>query len=132
MEGRDTFKGEETVLVVEDEDVVRNLSERVLNKYGYNVVTAIDGQQGLDVYSEQRKDIDLVLLDMSMPNMSGKTVLEKMIQINPEVRVIIFSGHSRQEIGEETLSQSKEFIYKPYDIKDLVKKVRRVLDVSSG
>ena len=79
MEGRDTFKGEETVLIVEDEDVIRNLSERVLNKYGYNVVIAVDGQQGLDRYTEQKKDIDLVLLDMSMPNMLGKTVLEKMI-----------------------------------------------------
>ena len=52
------FKGKETVLtvlVVEDEDVARNLSEKVLNKYGYNVVTAADGQQGLDVYSEQKK-----------------------------------------------------------------------------
>ena len=55
-----------------------------------------------------------------------------MIRIDPEVKVIIYSGHIRQEIGEEILSQSKEFIYKPYNIKDLVKKVRRVLDINSG
>jgi DNA-binding NtrC family response regulator len=132
MQEREIFDRKETVLVVDDEDVVRNLSERVLNQYGYYVVTAVDGQQGLDLYTEQKKDIDLVLLDMSMPNMSGKKVLEKMIQIDPEVRVIISSGYSRQDICEETLSQSKEFIHKPYDIKDLVKMVRKVLDINPG
>ena len=132
MQEREIFDRKETVLVVDDEDVVRNLSERVLNQYGYYVVTAVDGQQGLDVYTEQKKDIDIVLLDMSMPNMSGKKVLEKMIQIDPEVRVIISSGYSRQDICEEILLKSKEFIYKPYDIKDLVKKVRRVLDINPG
>jgi len=129
MGERYIFERKETVLVVEDEEVVRNLSEKLMNQYGYNLVIAIDGQQDLDVYTEQKKDIDLVLLDMSMPNMSGKMVLEKMIQIDPEVRVIISSAYSRQDICEEILLQSKEIIYKPYCIKDFIEKVRRVLDI---
>jgi nitrogen-specific signal transduction histidine kinase/CheY-like chemotaxis protein len=121
--------GNETVLIVEDEEMVLNLAKEVLNNFGYNVLTALDGRQGMDIFNKNKEHIDLVLLDLTMPEMSGQTVLDKMLKINPDVKVIISSGHSQEDTRKGIFSKVKGYVSKPYKTKDLAQTVRTVLDL---
>ena len=121
--------GNETVLIVEDEEMVLNLAKEVLKNYGYKVLTALNGRQGLDIFNKNKEHIDLVLLDLAMPEMSGQTVLDKMLKINPDVKVIISSGHSQEDSRKGILSKAKSYVSKPYKPTDLVQTVRIVLDL---
>ncbi len=127
-EPEEVCQGYETVLIIEDEDTVMEYAERVLSEYGYTILTANDGKKGLDVYRENRKAVDLVLLDLTMPEMSGRTVFEKILEIDPHARIIISSGHSDEEARSGILSKAGGYIKKPYTIKQLVRVVRSVLD----
>ena len=119
--------GNNTVMVVEDEASIRNLIERTLKKFGYTVLTAHDGQEGLDVYRENHEKINMVLLDLTIPKISGKKLLEKIIKINPDAKVIISSGQSREDMEE--FDTAKGFLTKPYHIEDLVSLVRNTIDM---
>ena len=94
-------------------------------------MTAVDGKQGLDIYSANPDSIDLVLLDLIMPKLSGQMVLQEMLKIDPEVKVIICSGHFEEYSEEGILSQAKDFIEKPYRPTKLLKRIRTVLDSKS-
>ncbi|KKK57073.1 hypothetical protein LCGC14_3058170, partial [marine sediment metagenome] len=120
--------GEETVLIIEDEEQIRELAESLLNRYGYSVITATDGEEGLDIYKEQKESIDIILLDLTMPNMSGQIVFERIQSINSDVKVIICSGQSDEDIREGILSTAGGFLKKPYRVNDLARTVREVLD----
>ncbi len=120
--------GEKTVLIIEDEEHVRGLAKSLLKSYGYKALTAADGERGLDTYKKSKGSIDLVLLDLTMPTMSGKMVFERIRSINPDVKVIICSGQSDEDIREGILSKAKGFLKKPYRVNDLAKTVREVLD----
>ena len=126
---RGVYGGEETVLVIDDEEMVQNLAKDVLVRYGYNVLTADDGIQGLDIYSAKQDSIDLVLLDLIMPKMSGQMVLDNMLKINPKAKVIISSGQSDAKTRKGILSKAKGYVNKPYRIADLAQTVRTVLDM---
>lgn len=119
--------GQETILIIEDEDPIRNLTAELLTQYGYTIVTASDGLAGLEAYKEKQDVIDLILLDLTIPKMSGKSVLEKIIELNPDVKVVISSGHSEEEMKKYN-HHAKGFISKPYNLKDLVQYIRSVLD----
>ncbi len=119
--------GNETVLIVEDEEMVLNLAKETLKNYGYNILTAIDGKKGLDIFTENKDSIDLVLLDLTMPEMSGQMVFEELLKINPDVKVIISSGHSQEGTREGILSKAKSYVSKPYKLTDLTQTVRTVL-----
>lgn len=121
--------GNETILVVDDEEMILRLVETILKKYGYNVKTAIDGEQALKIYKKHKNSIDTIILDLIMPRMSGKMVFEKMLEINPDVKVIISSGHSDEYAREGILSQAKGYVKKPYKLDDLAQTVRTVLDL---
>ena len=120
--------GTETVLIIEDEEIVLNLAENILKKYGYNVIIADQGQRGLDTYIKNRDSIDLVLLDLTMPEMSGQMVFEEMLKIDTQVKVIISSGHSEEETRKGILSLAKGYVKKPYRMNELTQTVRAVLD----
>ena len=121
--------GNETVLIVEDEEMVQNLAKEVLENYGYKVLTALNGKQGLDIFNTNKEPIDLVLLDLTMPEMSGQTVLEEMLKISPDVKVIVSSGHSQEDTRKGILSKAKSYVSKPYKPTDLAQTVRTVLDL---
>ena len=99
--------GSETILVVEDEERIREVISSALVKYGYRVLTASDGVEGLDVFRGQAKKIDLVLLDVSMPRRSGREVLQKMIKMEPDLRVVIFTGYAtnKDEFGQRYIQK---------------------------
>ncbi len=120
--------GNETVLIIEDEEQVSGLAESLLKSYGYKVLTAADGKHGLDTYEKNKGSVDLILLDLTMPTMSGRMVFEKMLEVNPNIKVIICSGQSDEDIREGILSQAQGILKKPYRVNNLARSVREVLD----
>lgn len=115
--------GKETVLMIDDEDLLLTMGEMVLSSFGYRVITANSGQEGVEKFSENAKDIDLVITDLVMPQMSGREVIEKLRRISPEVKIICMSGFVRQGAGDE----GENYLQKPFASQDLLRKVKQVL-----
>ena len=117
------------ILLVDDEAVIRNLGQETLARFGYTVLTAADGMTAIERYRGESEGIDLILLDLIMPGMSGQSCLEALLSINPQAKVIIASGYSETQHGMEAIrTGAKEFIGKPYKAKKLLGAVRNVLD----
>lgn len=131
--GSTSLRGSECILVVDDEELVRRFSEAVLSRGGYQVLQANDGLEGLRIYREQGKHIDLVLLDYSMPKMNGLEVLLELQRLDPQVQVIFSSGYTRDSDSDQLLATGAgAFIAKPYRADDLLTVVREVLDKDSA
>jgi len=121
--------GAESVLLVDDEELVRELGERILSRAGYTVLTAGDGREALEIYLKKMSDISLVVLDLIMPVMEGRECLEELLKINPSAKVIIASGYSANGPAKKAVkSGAKGFIRKPFDIRQMLDVVRQVLD----
>jgi PAS domain S-box-containing protein len=123
------FEGHETVLLVDDDEPVRGLGEMILRRFGYMVISAPDGESALQVYREQEDRIDLVILDLIMPGMGGRQCLKKILEINPQAKVVIASGYTIDgETARAKESGAKAFVSKPYNVQQMLKVVREVLD----
>lgn len=121
--------GSETILLVEDEAHIRDLGSRMLTKVGYTVLTASNGKEALEIYKRRSHEIDLVVLDLIMPEMGGKQCLEQLVKLNPNVKVVIASGFSPNgQIKEVLGSGAQGFVGKPYDMRTVLEVVRDVLD----
>ena len=121
--------GNETILLVDDEEAIRELGKDILARFGYTVLIASDGETALEIYRENKKEISLVILDIIMPGMGGRKCLEELLKINPELRIIIASGYSINGPSKEVLKAgAKGFISKPYNINQILKAVRETLD----
>jgi PAS domain S-box-containing protein len=121
--------GTETVLVVEDEDVVRNLCVRVLDELGYKVLQAGNGGEAIALALGYGERIALLLTDVVMPGMSGREVANRLTQIHPETRFLFTSGYTDNAIVQHgILDEGVSFIGKPYSPSAIAKKVREVLD----
>jgi len=119
----------ELLMIVDDEDFVTLLAQRVLTDEGYRVVTAKDGFQALDLYRKLRDHLSLVILDFTMPVMDGADVFNELLAINPRVPVVLSSGFAEQESIRAMLARGlRGFIPKPYTQKKLLEQVRSVLD----
>ena len=119
----------ELVLIVDDEDFVTMLAQRVLTDEGYRVVTARDGFQAIDLYRRLKEQIELIILDFTMPVMDGSDVFEELLQINPKVPVVLSSGFAEQERLRSMLARGlRGFIPKPYTQQKLLTQIRSVLD----
>jgi two-component system cell cycle sensor histidine kinase/response regulator CckA len=122
-------RGHETILLVEDEDMVRGLSKEVLENYGYEVIVAPNGQEGLRICEEFDGEIDLVITDVVMPKMSGRELAERISSLRPDTRVLYMSGFTDDTIVRNgVLVDNICFIQKPFSPDDLALKVREVLD----
>jgi two-component system cell cycle sensor histidine kinase/response regulator CckA len=121
--------GTETLLIVEDEEVLRNILQSVLESSGYHVFTAADGLEAVELYQRQLHDIDLVVTDMGLPKMTGGEEFERLLEINPLVKVIVASGFFEPNVKSELYKAGvKNFIQKPYYPDDVLHKIRVVLD----
>lgn len=120
--------GRETILLVDDEPMIRNLGRAILQGYGYQVLLAEDGRDAIRRYESAREQIDLVILDLTMPHLSGRDAFQRLRQINPEVPVIFASGYSAEQVSEEDHEQILGFVGKPYRPEDLARVVRTALD----
>ncbi|NLF25870.1 MAG: response regulator, partial [Deltaproteobacteria bacterium] len=121
--------GSGKVLVVDDEDPVRNVLSLSLLHLGYQVELAASGREALDKFASTAGSFDLVILDMLMPHISGDEVFFRMREINPKVRVLIISGYSSEEAVQRILQNGgKGFMQKPFTIEELSRKVRECLE----
>lgn len=121
--------GSETILVVEDDDAVRVLATKVLQRYGYRVLEAKEGEEALRVNEEHEGPIHLMLTDVVMPGMGGRELAERILPLHRGIRVIYMSGYTGNAIARHGfLEPGLEFIKKPFTPEGLAKKVREVLD----
>jgi CheY-like chemotaxis protein len=112
--------------------MIRNLGSQILKAQGYTVIVAEDGRVAIDIFLARQKEIDLVLLDLTMPNMSGLEVLERIRAIDPLVKVVLSSGYrAGEEDDSDRFSEASAFLSKPYRAASLVRIVRDVLDRTS-
>jgi signal transduction histidine kinase/FixJ family two-component response regulator len=119
--------GDETILLVDDEPLVRDLGSEILRSYGYNVVLAGDGLEALEIYRSNAADIDLVILDLLMPNMDGEETFLRLMELDPGTKVIICSGYGGNENVPKPLDQAN-IVRKPFKPDSLVTAVRQMLD----
>ena len=128
-EETEKLKGSEVVLIVDDEKRIRDLGVTLLSKFGYTVLTAVNGLDALGIYQEKGKEIDLVILDLVMPEMDGGKCLQKLLEINPQVKVIMSSGYSFTGFSDDFASEgARAFISKPYELKRMLEVIRKVLE----
>jgi CheY-like chemotaxis protein len=119
----------ELVMIVDDEDFVTLLAQRVLAEQGYRVITAKDGFQALDIFKKMHREISLIILDFTMPVMDGADVFHELLQIDPNVAVVLSSGFAEQDRLRGMLARGlRGFIPKPYTQQKLLAQVRTTLD----
>jgi CheY-like chemotaxis protein len=121
--------GRETVLLVEDEDSVRHLTETILTQYGYTVLEAKDGPDALRVCEEHAGPIDLLVADMVMPRMSGLRLADRLRPLRPQMKTLFISGYPDLVLGEQGATASEIILLqKPFAAATLARTVRDVLD----
>ena len=121
-------KGKETLLIVDDEKSVLEVSQEMLETLGYTALMAKGGREAVEMYQAHKENIDLVILDMIMPDMGGGETYDELKGINPQVKVLLSSGYSINGQASEILKRGCDgFIQKPFDVKDLSRKVRDIL-----
>jgi CheY-like chemotaxis protein len=114
---------------VDDEKVIIEVGQAMLEELGYRALTAGSGQEALDLYEKQREEIDLVILDMIMPGMSGGETYDRLKEVNGDVKVILSSGYSISGQVREILKRGcSGFIQKPFALVELSRRVRKMLD----
>jgi two-component system cell cycle sensor histidine kinase/response regulator CckA len=128
--GTKSQQGSETILLVEDEKMVRTLAQTILKRNGYNVLEAENGEEALRVVEEQKgKPINLMLTDLIMPRMNGRELSAHLKPLLPGIKVIYMSGYTDEAVSEHgMLAPGVEYIQKPFPPDALVKKIRSVLD----
>jgi two-component system cell cycle sensor histidine kinase/response regulator CckA len=123
------LRGHETILLVEDEELVRTMLSEALRRYGYQVLEATQGSEAISLLTEYHSPVGLLLTDVVMPEMSGQVLAERMVEINPDLKVLFTSGYSDNAIVRHgILRPGVHFIQKPFTIVALLQKIREVLD----
>lgn len=122
-------KGSETILLVDDEPMIIEIGREILAVLGYNVLTAASAQEAIDTYSADQERVDLFIIDMIMPHMSGSELFDNLKIINPAAKVLLSSGYSIDGQAREILDRGCDgFIQKPFSISQLSVKIREILD----
>ena len=123
------LKGKEKILLVDDEEDTIRVEKLMLKELGYSVIPALSGQEAVQLYKENKLTLDLVALDMIMPEMNGKDTYDELKRINPQVKVLLVSGYSLNKQIEELMDKGCiGFIQKPFSIVQLSQKIREVLE----
>ena len=116
--------GSETILIIDDEEKIRRTLARMLDRCGYTVLLAVDGEDGVDTYRRRRQEIDLVILDLSMPKIPGEETLRRLRALDADARIVIFTGRSTDAEGLPI----DGLIKKPVTLRELTLTVRSILD----
>ena len=120
--------GIENVLLVDDEEIVIGVGKQMLERLGYTVVTAKNGQEAVDFHTNNPGGVDLVLLDMIMPGLEAGDTFDQLKAINPAIKVILSSGYSLDQKATEILNRGcNGFIQKPFNMKSLQDKIDEVV-----
>lgn len=124
-------RGSETILLVDDEEVIREMGKRMLGMFGYQVLLAQNGKEAVEIYRKSFRKIHLLILDMIMPKMNGKQTLIKCQHINPKVKALLASGYESSEKSDEHLNDGfSGYIKKPFMASEMLKMVRKTLGES--
>jgi two-component system cell cycle sensor histidine kinase/response regulator CckA len=125
----ETKRGSETILLVEDEEAVRGLTSRILEKQGYRVMAAQHGREAMEIASREEGHIDLVLTDVVMPGMNGRGLVERLTGIRPRIKSLYMSGYTDDDIIRRGfIEPSRSFLQKPFTSDALLQTVRKILD----
>lgn len=129
-ETTDMVPGGETILLVDDEDTVRDVVAQMIKGLGYRLLTAQSGEEALEIYRDNYGAIDLIIMDMIMPGMSGSAAIDAIREINPMVAIILSSGYSIDGEAQEIISKAGRisFIQKPFMMTELSQHIRNILD----
>jgi signal transduction histidine kinase len=119
----DDLSGTQTILMIDDEDLLLTMGEMVLSSFGYRVLTANSGHRALEIFAEKASEIDLVITDLVMPQMSGRELIERLRRIAPQTKILCASGFVRPPSSEE----NENYLQKPFASQDLLRKVKKVL-----
>ena len=124
-------KGTETVMVVDDEAMVKDLARDILKRYGYTVLTAGGGEEAVELYRKYRESIALVVLDILMPDMDGREAFRRIRAFDPSAKIIVSSGFDQARDADDLLREgASAFVQKPYRIAELVRAVGEVIERS--
>jgi len=121
-------QGSETVLVIDDEEPILNLTQRILEAQGYRVILAHSGPQGINKYKAAQSNIDAVILDLIMPEIDGAEVFRQLKDINPDVKVLFASGYGIDDTAIKLMGRYERFVPKPYNTNVLCDTLRALLD----
>jgi CheY-like chemotaxis protein len=123
--------GNETLLLVDDEPLLREIGTDMLSKFGYKVLAAPDGETALEVFQEKKSEISIIILDLIMPGMGGRRCMEQLLKLDPDAKIIIASGYSSDsDSSGVTAIHAKGSINKPYNIAQMLRVIRDTLDNS--
>jgi len=121
--------GNESVLLVDDEERILTIGQEICKALGYSVITVTSGEEAIRFYKEKKEEINLVVLDMMMPEMNGLETFLKLKKLNPDIKVLLSTGYAIDEKAQEMLRQGcKGYILKPYNVIDFSHKLRKVLE----
>ncbi|MEW6236700.1 MAG: PAS domain S-box protein [Candidatus Omnitrophota bacterium] len=121
--------GTETILIIDDDKMLRELCKSLLAEYGYTILLAADGEEGLDIYLREKDRISLIILDLSLPRLSGGELLERILAVEPGAKIIISSGYKEDAASRlPPHFKAAGFSAKPYRFGELLQKVRSALD----
>jgi CheY-like chemotaxis protein len=122
-------KGAATILLVDDEEMIIDVGDEILQEMGYRVLSARGGKEAIEIYEKEQDNIDMVILDMIMPDVGGGEAYDKIKRINPNAKVLLSSGYSIDGEASQILERGcNGFIQKPFGMKQLSQTIREVLD----
>ena len=121
-------RAKETVFLIDDDDMIVDVGEHILNNSGYDVVSAKSGKEAIVVYKENHSRIDMVILDMILPDMGGGDTYDRLKEINPGVKVLLASGYDIDYQGRDIMERGCDgFIQKPFNMNELLEKITGIL-----
>ena len=125
---KELHSGSGTILVIDDEKVIQIMAKDMLETYGYTVLIAHNGKEGIDIFKEQFANIKLVLLDLVMPDLDGESVYSQLVEIQKDVKVILSSGFKEDERSKRVINMGVDgFLQKPYTVEKLDNEIRKIL-----
>jgi CheY-like chemotaxis protein len=125
----EALRGTETILLVDDEDMIWDVIIDMLQELGYTVILAADGRDAVEIYESNPGEIDLVILDMLMPGMDGHDTFFALKELDPNVKVLLSSGYVSEEDARDVLNAGAAgFLQKPYRMADLAQRVRTIVE----
>jgi CheY-like chemotaxis protein len=123
------YEQEKTILLIDDEEIVINISAMMLKRLGYKVLKAHSGYEGLQLFEENKSKIDLIISDFEMPKMNGKEVMDKLRKMDPQIKVMLSSGALTDADEKEVMNEGfNGFIKKPYNMNTLCVKMAEIMN----
>ncbi len=124
----DIIKGSGTILLIDDEKMILEVGRELLEELGYTVLPAMSGQEAIDVFQKEQDKIDLIIMDMIMPGMSGSETFDRLKEINPDVKILLSSGYSVDGQASKILRRGCDgFIQKPFNMNQLAEKIQKIM-----